>query len=395
MLKLYDYQLDYIRHAKPNWIYDCDTGVGKTVMALAHYRIHGNNAHLCIIAPASKIKEGGWQRTCELMCPNLKVKFISYNVISKFAEDLRNYFIIFDESHRIKDSCGVWGKAAYKICQNAVGFIFLSATPIPNDWADAINYFKIFGITKNKTQFLQRFAITNNRWGYMEIVGWRNSRTLLDEWKSISKRLNKEECIDLPELIIKDINFKVTSDYKKILSTRMLNNVALDNNMSYRHALRQNCAVISKLDYIKDFLESTKQNVIIFYNYQSELEVLKKIIKNKIVYYCNGESKNFPSILTKVNNSVTLANYKSGSEAVEFTYADIIIYFSPTESYTEYYQSLGRCHRLGQTNKVTVYRFITLETIEEYIYYALNNKQDFNFDLWEEQQHGQRKRKSR
>jgi SNF2 family DNA or RNA helicase len=118
-------------------------------------------------------------------------------------------------------------------------------------------------------------------------------------------------------------------------------------------------------------------------------------MREKIVYYCNGESKNFPSILTKVNNSVTLANYKSGSEAVEFTYADIIIYFSPTESYTEYYQSLGRCHRLGQTNKVTVYRFITLETIEEYIYYALNNKQDFNFDLWEEQQHGQRKRKSR
>ena len=29
------------------------------------------------------------------------------------------------------------------------------------------------------------------------------------------------------------------------------------------------------------------------------------------------------------------------------------------------------------------------------IYYALNNKQDFNFDLWEEQQNGQRKRKSR
>jgi SNF2 family DNA or RNA helicase len=361
-------------------------------MALAHYRIHGNNAPLCVIAPASKIKEQGWQRTCELMCPKLKVKFISYNLMPKFAGELDKHFIIWDECHRIKESTGVWGKSAYKICRQSSGYIFLSATPMPNNWADAINYFKIFGITKNKTQFLQRFAVTSNRWGYTEIVGWRNTKTLLNEWQSISKRLNKEDCLDLPELIIKDIHFDVTADYKKIFKTRVSKGVALDNNMSFRHRLRQNCSNSAKIEYLRDFLESTKQNVVIFYNYQFELDLLIKHINNKTIYACNGHTKRFPSTVDNVTNSVTLANYKSGSEGVEFTYADIIIYFSPSESYTEYYQSLGRCHRLGQTNKVTAYRFITQNTIEVDIYYALNNKQDFSFDLWEAN-NGQRNKK--
>jgi superfamily II DNA or RNA helicase len=383
MLKLFDYQLDYIRDAKPNWVYDADTGVGKTVMALAHYRIHFKDKPLCIVAPASKIKEQGWQRTVALMCPNSKVIYLSYNSMPKHTETLNNYFIIWDECHRVKESCGVWGKAAFKICKNAAGYIFLSATPIPNDWADAINYFKIFGITKNKTQFLQRFAITTNRWGYTEIVGWRNSKTLQKEWQSISKRLNKEDCLDLPELTIKDVFFLPNTDYKKILKNRICDNVALDNNMSYRHALRRNCANIAKIEYLRDILASTKQNVVVFYNYKSELELLRKSIPDKNIFFCNGEIKQFPCITDKVSNSVTLANYKSGSEGVEFTYADIIVYFSPTESYTEYYQSLGRCHRHGQNNKVTAYRFITQNTIEVDIYNALNNKQDFSFELWE------------
>ena len=86
-----------------------------------------------------------------------------------------------------------------------------------------------------------------------------------------------------------------------------------------------------------------------------------------------------------IKNTVTLANYKSGSEAVEFTYGNIIVYFSPTDSYTEFYQSYGRCYRNGQNKKVTAYKFITDGTIEKDIYRALDNKQDFNFNLWEKE----------
>lgn len=385
MFELYNYQKKYLREAKPNWIYDCDTGVGKTVMALAHYRVHFGNKQLCIVAPASKIKEGGWQRTLKVMCPYREYKIISYNVINRYIDKLQDYFIIFDECHRIKDSTGVWGKSAYNICKKSAGFILLSATPLPNNWIDSINYFKIFGLTKNKTQFLKRFAITSMQWGYQEIIGWRNLKSLNDYWKSISSRLNKEQCLDLPPLVFKEIHFKPGKVYREILHNRYLRGVLYDNAMKYRHGLRQHCAIEPKITYLKDFLESTNQNIVIFYNYLSELEEIKKAIKNKTVYECNGQIKNFPTDnFGDIKNTVTLANYKSGSEGVEFTYADIIIYFSPTESYTEYYQSYGRCHRIGQEKKVTCYKFITKNTIEVAIYDALTNKQDFNFELWEQ-----------
>lgn len=383
MLELFDYQLNYIRKARPNWLYDCDTGVGKTVMGLAHYRAHFSDAPLAIVAPASKIKEGGWQRTLEQMCPNKPYKICSYNKLKNTFESLFGHFIIFDECHRLKDSCGVWGKAAYKICTRAKGFIMLSATPIPNSWEDAINYFKIFGLIKNKTTFINRFALYTRRYGYFEVIGWRNEHKIKAMWQSISKRLNKEDCIDLPPIVFKDVFFEQSREYKKILKTRVLDGVSYDCSMSWRHALRKFTSPHEKNEYLKDFLESTTQNVVIFYNYKYELELLKKSIKDKIIYECNGQTKNLPPYGTKIKNTVTLANYKSGSEGVEFTYANIIIYFSPTESYTEFYQSYGRCHRLNQDSKVTVYQFKTHNTIEVDIYDALQNKRDFVFDLWE------------
>lgn len=703
MLNLYPYQVEYLRHAKKNFIFDADCGTGKTVMALAHYRIHFKDKPVCIIAPASKIKEGGWQRTFEKMCPNSELKIFSYNNLPKIADNLVDHFIIYDEcfsedteiltnsgfkllkdlsendkvaqfinghidfvkpiryvsreyngdmvsfnvhygrkalltpnhdnllydtmskeyikrkaylpftqrykipvagkglgdnklsdieriyimtqadativhekansysyrvqfskenkikrfkelmklanieykqgkdrefdnskwntaktfyfelkqnaktfnnvfnydfsyekavdfieeckhwdghvtktnqiqyyttikdnadfvqyvstvankqatiyqysktdtkhknclrvnindtSHKdtqraehkmvdykgmvycvevpsgaivvrregavwisgncqkIKDSCGVWGKTAYKVCRQAAGYIFLSATPLPNNWIDAINYFKIFRLIRNKTEFLRRFAIVSMKWGYQEIIGWRNTGTLLREWQSISRRLNKEDCLDLPELTTKDVFFNVGQKYRKVLLHRFYEDIVYDSAMSWRHGLRQACTTQSKLDYLKEFLDSTKQNVVIFYNYDSELKEIRSVI-NKELFQCNGKLKNFPTVdFGDIKNTVTLANYKSGSEGVEFTYADIIIFFSPTESYTEYYQALGRCHRLLQTNKVTAYKFITLNTIEKDIYHALDSKQDFNFDLWETK-HGKCNKKQR
>ena len=51
---------------------------------------------------------------------------------------------------------------------------------------------------------------------------------------------------------------------------------------------------------------------------------------------------------------------------------------SIAKSYTEFYQSYGRCYRIGQTKKVTAYKFVTDKTIESDIYTALDRKQDFN-----------------
>ena len=257
---------------------------------------------------------------------------------------------------------------------------------MPNGWEDSINYFKMFGLTKNKTQFIRHNAITSMEYGYLEIIGWRNETKLKNMWKSISRRLGKEEATDLPPLVFEEVHFKPSKKYKVIERDRIFENTLYDNQMKLRHGLRLNTNLEKKIEYIKEFVENTTENIIIFYNYEEECKLLQEAI-TKTTYICNGAEKNYPrkEEWNTVKNTVTLANYKSGSEAVEFTYGTIIVYFSPTESYTEFYQSYGRCYRNGQTKKVTAYKFITDKTIEEDIYKALNGKKDFNYKLWEKE----------
>ena len=373
-------------HVKPNWIYDCDTGVGKTIMGLEHHKKFFDDSKILIVAPASKINEGGWQRTIAEHYPNLEYETCTYNMLPKKYTNYKDYFVIFDESHRLKNSTGVWGKAGYNLTKIAKGFILLSATQMPNGWEDSINYFKMFGLTKNKTQFIRNNAITSVEAGYMEILGWRNEIKLTNMWKSISRRLSKDEATDLPPLVFENVYFQVSKTYKTIKKDRIYNNVLFDNQMKLRHGLRLNTNLDKKVEYIKEFVENTNDNIIIFYNYDEELKLLQENI-SKTTYICNGHEKNYPKKEEwgSIKNTVTLANYKSGSEAVEFTYANLIVYFSPTDSYTEFYQSYGRCYRNGQTQKVTAYKFVTKDTIEADIYKALDNKQDFNISLWEKQ----------
>lgn len=387
MITLYNYQKEYFKHVKPNYIYDMDTGTGKTIMGLEHHQKYFKDKKLLIVAPASKINEGGWQRTIAEHYPHIEYETCTYNMLHKKYTMYTNYFVIFDECHRLKNSTGVWGKAGYNLSKIASGFILLSATPIPNGWEDSINYFKMFGLTKNKTQFIKNNAITSMDYGYLEIVGWRNETKLTNMWKSISRRLSKDEATDLPPLVFEEIHFKASTIYKVIKKDRIYDDVIYDNQMKLRHGLRLNTNLKSKIDYIKDFIDSTTDNIIIFYNYDEEIEQLRTVLNGKTTYICNGAIKNYPKKekWDKIKNTVTLANYKSGSEAVEFTYANIIVYFSPTESYTEFYQSYGRCYRNGQKQKVTAYKFITDKTIEVDIYKALDNKQDFNIKLWEKE----------
>lgn len=386
MIRLYKYQEEYFSHVKPNYIYDMDTGTGKTIMGLHHYQTYFKDKKLLIVAPASKINEGGWQRTIAEYYPNIKYETCSYNMLSKKYKDYKGYFVIFDECHRLKNSTGVWGKAGYNLTKISSGFILLSATPIPNGWEDAINYFKMFKLTKNKTSFIRNNALLSLDQGYMEIIGWKNENKLKNMWKSISRRLSKDEAIDLPSLIFQDVYFNSSKDYKEIKKNRLYDGVLYDNPMKLRHGLRLHTNLKDKINYLKDFIEDTTDNIIVFYNYDEELDLLQKNI-NKKTYVCNGKVKDYPKKdeWPNIKNTVTLANYKSGSEAVEFTYGNIIIYFSPTESYTEFYQSYGRCYRNGQSKKVTVYKFITKGTIEDDIYKSLDNKQDFNIKLWEKE----------
>ncbi len=72
---------------------------------------------------------------------------------------------------------------------------------------------------------------------------------------------------------------------------------------------------------------------------------------------------------------VMIGNVASGGVGVDLYSSSHCIYFSNTWSLGDRMQSEDRLHRIGQKNPVTYYDLIAKETIDEYIYNILKNKE--------------------
>lgn len=408
-VNLYEFQEQYLSDLPTRCVMAAETGVGKTIMSLSHYAKHAKGKQLLILAPASKVRTGDWTielEECFGKDHNIDYQIFSYEKFSRtpslkqFAKGEeaiwkkyvgKDVAIILDECHRIKNPQSLTGKAVYAVAKGAQFLVGLSATPLPNGWIDFANYSKIWGFTNNITEFKKKYCDIVTFKGFPEIRGYHFEDELTRQWQSISKRLTKAEALDLPERTFVGVDFEKPPIYTKIFKTRVNEDgELLDTAPALAHCLRQTLTK-GKLDYLNDLIEGTEENVVIFYNYVSEreaiLEMLSKKHKERRVFRQDGEKHELPKKAdwAGVKKSITLAQYQSGSTGVEMTYATQVIYFSPTYSYSDYDQSLGRTYRNGQKSKTTVHNFRTPGTIEAAMYECLKHKQNFQVEIWLEE----------
>ncbi|MGG3987712.1 helicase-related protein [Bacillus smithii] len=391
---LYDYQVSCLDKAKPNFIYALDTGTGKTMLAIHHYLKYGNGEPLLIVAPPQKIKEGGWDRELERVANHYGISIeydtLSYGVLAKKWIEYQKWFVIFDECHYVKNPTSQRGKAALKLTKQSSHFVLLSATPSSNGWEDTINYMLMFGFYRNKTQFLREHAVYEKKYfgpnAVNVISGWKKEEKLKNLYGDISVKLSKDDCLDLPPLVVEDIFFKVSKEYKIIERDRVLGETLYDTNMSLQHGLRFYANQTDKLKYTEMLANGTSENVVIFYYYQQEKDSLLEMLKDKTVFEVSGKTTKIPhkEEWENLKNTVTLVQYQAGAAGIELQYANVVIFYTPTWSYQDYEQALGRCYRNGQTKKVTVYRYITRNSLEERVYAALAEKKDFSEKLFQE-----------
>lgn len=395
---LYEYQKDVLKQAKPNWLYALDTGTGKTILSIHHYLLHSDGEPLLIVAPPQKIAEGGWDRDIQTIVDHYGVE-IGYDLLSygKIASDWKKYkgwFVIFDECHYVKTPTSQRGKAANWLTKNSTNFVLLSATPSSNGWSDTINYFIMFGMAKNKTAFEREYAEFDTMYlgqrRINKVVGWKFENVLKQKYQSFSVKLAKEDCLDLPGMVIEDVQFKRSTEYLKLKKDRILEidseKVIYDTYPKLAVGLRYYANQKDKLKYLEMLAEGTEENIIVFYNFKAEKEALRELFTKlkKKVYEVSGQRSELPKrdIWFGLKNSVTLVQYQAGAAGIELQYANLVVFYTPTYSLQDYEQSLGRAYRNGQTKKVTVYHFVTKDTIEELIYGALKNKKEFTDELF-------------
>ncbi|MEC5422368.1 helicase-related protein [Virgibacillus sp. C22-A2] len=397
MTILYPTQQSVLDGAKSSYLYNLGTSSGKTLISIYHYLKHYQGEPLLIVQPPQKLKTGEWADEIDVVekAEGITIRYdqLSVGMLAKKWQEFKGYFVIFDEAHLIKTPTSKRGKAALHLSKVSSDFVLLTATAAAT-WEDTINYFLMFGFYKNKTQFFKEHAILGDMYlGNRVIkkpVDWKEQDDLKRKFNSFSIKKETTYFVDLPDTQIKDVTFKSSREYNTILKDRVLEiddeMLLFDTQPKLQSALRYYANQKDKLSYTEMLADGTDENILIFYQYTKERDKLLQLLKKlkKKVFEVNGQNFHLPTKEERpdLKNSVTICQYQSGSAAIELQYCNQVIFYTPTYSYIDYTQAMGRAVRHGNKNKVTIYRYQTNKTIETAIYGALKNKRDFTEELF-------------
>lgn len=396
-IRLYEHQKKAVKEMKNGCILCGGVGTGKSMTALAYYyKLCGGELEwedkyvpmskprdLYIITTARKRDQLEWDGD---MAPFLlssnpefnyykdtKVIVDSWNNIGKYRKVYEAFFI-FDEQRVV--GSGSWVKAFYDIARKNK-WVLLSATP-GDTWMDYIPVFVANGFYKNKTEFINEHVIYSRFSKYPKVERYidtghliRLRNSLLVDMEFIRHTVPHHEDV----LVRYDI-----SKYKDVMRNRWdpYKNEPITNASRLCYILRK---VVnsddSRLIAVMEILEKNPK-VIIFYNFDYELDMLKNMDYGPEVEVAEWNGHKHEPV-PDGDSWVYLVQYTAGAEGWNCIKTDTIIFFSQNYSYKIMEQSSGRIDRLNTPFKDLYYYHLRSKSgIDLAITRALNTKKRFN-----------------
>ena len=396
-LNLRNYQLDAIENLENGKILCGGVGSGKSRTSIGYYYkeqdgdlyseeyvpMNDPPQDLYIITTARKrdTKEWEGELTPFLLSTNPEINLYenkvvvdSWNNIAKYKE-VKNAFFIFDEQRVV--GSGAWVKAFLKIAK-ANNWILISATP-GDTWMDYVPVFIANGFFKNKTDF------TSNHVIYSRVV---------TNFPKIDGYYNTGRLIRLRNKILVDMDFK-----RKTIAKH--EDVFVDYDiLTYKAAGRDRwdpyknepilnagglCYVwrkivnsdISRQTALMELFEKHPK-MIIFYNFDYELDILKNLFEETPVDVAEWNGHKHQEIPDS-DSWVYLVQYNAGAEGWNCIKTDTIVFFSENYSYKVMQQAAGRIDRLNTPfTELYYYHLKSKSGIDLAIARALKEKKKFN-----------------
>lgn len=395
---LFPYQMDAVKKMRNGCILNGGVGSGKSRTGLYYYfKEQGGSIDpdyipmrepkdLYIITTAMKRDTYEWLKELENYKMSVdpsrsqyknKVVVDSWQVITKY-ENVENAFFIFDEDR--VTGFGVWVKAFLKIAKNN-DWIILSATP-GDTWEQYIPVFIANGFYKNKTEFAREHIIYSRFTKYPKIDRYINQGRLI--------RLRNRILIDMDfdrqtQAHHEDIFCKYDAfKYKEVTKTRWdpYKNEPIQQASGLCYILRR--IVNEDESRQKALLDLYKDHprMIIFYNFDYELEILKNLDYGEDVEI--GEWNGHKHQPVPFNRKwVYLVQYTAGCEGWNCIETDTMVFYSQNYSYKVMAQASGRIDRLNTSYKDLYYYHLKSRSgIDLAIARALNEKKTFNETRW-------------
>ncbi len=414
------------------------TGTGKTITAIEKYKEHPTH-RLLVICPQSVIPQ--WEETLHAQMQDItimpfksswsaskkdvfikdnwtdyEVIIINFDIIHKMVhlKDIitESFTIIVDEMHRIRN----WGtaKSPVKVTHAVLSLgkhtpykIGLTATPTQGNYGGYIDYYPqllfLGYMDKNYKTFCDEHVVYKEEryptspYPIKKIVRYVNIDKIEYTLKKIARRYVPQYIDFEPQH--NEIFVDKTPSYNKVLREFAYNDIVLNNTMRKRIALKtlttgniyghdtmsNNFTYEDndyKLSWLEDFLSDTDEVVSIFYQYNVELEALKKLLDKlgKRTIIINGKTKNKYAEVQRTDYDVIIGQFQAMSEGLDGMHlkTHISVFFSMPESSLLYKQAIGRIDRVGQTKVPMYYYLIMKQTIDETIIKLIKEKVEFS-----------------
>jgi hypothetical protein len=383
MYKLFPHQRKAADQLSNGKILYGGVGSGKGLTALTYYKENEAPKHIYVITTAKKRDKLEWEAEAAMLgigrdvsVPgNGKLVVDSWNNIGKYR-DVEDCFFIFDEQRLV--GYGAWVKAFLAIAKKN-RWILLSATP-GDTWMDYVPVFIANGLYKNITQFKREHVVYASFVRYPKILRYLNE-DLLEKYRNmlLVEMPYMKDTVRHSETIVvdfdRDLMDRVLKDRWNVYEDEPIKDVA----ELFRVMRRVVGEHPSRRDAIVQLLEKHPK-LVIFYNFNYELEILRSLASVTTVAEWNGHRK---QSIPETDSWVYLVQYVAGAEGWNCVETNAMVFYSLTYSYKNFEQAQGRIDRLNSPVKDLHYYILRSNSqIENDINKNLKRKELFNEVKW-------------
>lgn len=331
-----------------------------------------------------------------------KVGVINYDLVYRRPELLKltGFTLMLDESSLIQNE--KTKRAKFIMRMQYDNLILLSGTPTSGRYERLYSQLTMLGYNIRKTAFFDMYVQTHlektGGWHgvpekkFRVIDGYKNVEHLKRKMRRLGcDFLKTSEVMDLPQQQFIPVRVPVNKEYKKFIKTKLveIEGVKLKGDYVLKELLylRQICGAYSveKLQAFTDLLNSTDDGLIVFYNFEVELEKLTQAATDaeRPISIINGSEKDLTAY-NNHNNAVVLVQYQAGAMGLNLQKYNKIVYYTPPLSSELYEQSKKRIHRINQNRTCFYYQLICTNSIEPDIYATLEMRRNYTDELFKQ-----------
>ncbi len=398
-----------------------DMGLGKTVQTLAllaHEKEANPDSTSLLVMPTSLIYN--WELEAKKFTPKLKIltytgtqrlkdnsRFSNYDLvltsygITRMDVDLLKGFyfnyVILDESQAIKNPSSIIAKAVGELsCRQK---LILTGTPVENGTMDLWSQMNFInkGLLGNQSMFKKQFLQPIEKKNDMDKAA--KLHAMIKPF--ILRRLKTQVATDLPEKVVNVKYSTMTPEQEKAYEQvkgyyreQIVNELTAPGMKNKQFTLLRGLTQLrqianhprltdktytgdsGKLEDVIHMLRSTASEghkVLVFSQFVRHLAIIREFLESENMKYAylDGTTKDRQAqVQTFQENEevkIFLISLKAGGVGLNLTKAEYVFLLDPWWNPAVEAQAIDRAHRIGQENKVIIYKFITHNTVEEKI----------------------------